>query len=242
MFGPVKLFAPGFERQTRNRRMEYEGYLLVIGCAVSGAINCQVLEKKDPSAVLDGLNRFFSECSVPKIMYPDKDGALVKAISEGCINLIDLQGRLHSERGLQFEVCLPQNHSAHGRIERRIRMIQQSLARSELRNSRCTSTGWQTIAKLIEREVNSVPLGYLHHHGAANPLMKILCPALLKNGTYSDRSPKGIFQIPDHVEAINQRTMKLYDMWFRVWNTTYIPYYIKADPKSNIAGQIFYDI
>ena len=156
-------------------------------------------------------------------MYPDKDGALVKAISEGCIKLVDLQGRLHSERGLQFEVCLPQNHSAHGRIERRIRMIQQSLERSEIRNSRCTSTGWQTIAKLIEREVNSVPLGYLHHHGAANPLMKILCPALLKNGTYSDRSPKGMFQIPDHVEAINQRTIKLYDMWFKVWNTTYIP-------------------
>ena len=58
--------------------MEYEGYLLVIRCAVYGAINCQLFEKKNASAVLDRLNRFFSECSV-------------KAISEGCANLVDLQ-------------------------------------------------------------------------------------------------------------------------------------------------------
>ena len=30
MFGPVKLFAPGFERQTRNSRMEYELSLIHI--------------------------------------------------------------------------------------------------------------------------------------------------------------------------------------------------------------------
>ena len=79
-----------------------------------------------------------------------------------------------------FEYCLPQGHYQHGRIERRIRMLQECLDRSEVRNSRCTALGWQCIAKAIERECNSIPIGFLHHQGTANPLLRVLCPSLLK--------------------------------------------------------------
>ena len=223
MWGPIHVYTPGFEKRTRNRRMEYEVYMLVIGCAVTGAINCQIIEKRDTGAVLDGLNRFFCECSVPKILYPDMDGALMKALTDGQIDIFDLQGTLMRERGLYFQTCLPQGHYSHGRIERRIRMIQETLERSKLRNSRNTATGWQTIAKLIEREVNNVPLGYLYHQGTANPLLKVLCPSLLKNGTFSDRAPKGIFQIPGSGEDMMTKTIEKYNMWFRIWNTEYVP-------------------
>ena len=53
MWGPIHVYTPGFEKRTRNRRMEYEVYMLVIGCAVTGAINCQIIEKCDTGAVLD---------------------------------------------------------------------------------------------------------------------------------------------------------------------------------------------
>ena len=139
--------------------MEYEAHMLVFACVVTGAINCQIIEKRDTTGVLDGFNRFFDEVSVPSIMYPDKDGALMKALGEGRVDLVDLQHTLHAKRGIKFETCLPQQHNAHGRVERRIRMIQDSLDRSNLRNSRNTATGWQTIAKMVEREVNNIPLG-----------------------------------------------------------------------------------
>ena len=113
--------------------MDYDVHMLVMGCAATGAINCQIIENKNTGAVLDGLNRFFCEVAVPKICYPDMDGALMKALKKGEISLIDMQGRLHTEKGILFEVCLPQGHYAHGRIGRRIRMIQESLDRSELR-------------------------------------------------------------------------------------------------------------
>ena len=104
---------------------------------------------------------------------------------------------------------------AHGRIERRIRMIQESLDRSELRyNTRCTATGWKTIAKAIEREVNGIPLGYLYHQGTANPLLKVLCPSLLKNGTFSDISPKSLFLIPNSPADLMTRIEDVYMMWF----------------------------
>ena len=198
--------------------------MMVMGCVVTGTVNCQIIEKKDTEAVLDGLTRFFCETSVPKICYPDQDGALMKALSEGEISILDLQGRLHRERGILFETCLPQGHYQHGRIERRIKMLQESLERSEIRlTASATATGWQTIAKVIENEVNSIPLGYLHHQGSLNPLMRVLCPSLLKNGTFSNRAPKGIFTIPDSTADMTANIVTIYNMWFRLWNTTYLP-------------------
>ena len=75
---------------------------------------------------------------MPKICYPDEDGALMKALREGEIELLRLDGTLSRERGIVFETCVPQGHSAHGRIERRICMLKESLDRSEMKNSRKT--------------------------------------------------------------------------------------------------------
>ena len=224
MWGPLTVYCPGYEKRTRNRKQAYEVHMLVMGCVVTGAVNCQIIEKKDTGAVLDGLNRFFCETSVPKICYPDQDGALMKALSKGEISILDLQGTLHRERGILFETCLPQGHNQHGRIERRIRMLQESLDRSEIRLTHsATATGWQTIAKAIEREVNSIPLGFLHHQGTANPLLRVLRPSLLKNGTYTDRAPKGLFTIPDSAADLMTNIETIYNMWFQLWNTSYIP-------------------
>ena len=113
MWGPLAIYCPGYEKRTRNRQQMYEVHILVMGCAVTGTVNCQIIERKDTGAVLDGLNRFFHEVCVPKICYPDKDGALMKALHDGQVDMQDMQGRLHRERGLHFETCLPQGHYQH---------------------------------------------------------------------------------------------------------------------------------
>ena len=111
-------------------------------------------------------------------------------------------------------------------------MLQDSLQRSEIRKSRCTATGWQTICKAIEHEVNSVPLGFLYHQGSANPLLRVLCPNLLKKSTYTDRAPKGLFSIPNSPEDIMTNIEKTYNMWFQVWNCEYLPL-VMDRPKWN---------
>ena len=223
LWGPVTIQCPGYEKRTRSRKQEYQMHLMVVGCVVTGCINVQVIEKRDTGGVLDGLNRFFNETSVPKIMYPDQDEAFMKALSKGEISLLDLQGNLHRERGIMFEYCLPQGHYQHGRIERRIRMLQECLDRSEVRNSRCTALGWQCIAKAIERECNSIPIGFLHHQGTANPLLRVLCPSLLKNGTVTDRAPRHLFSIPNSADDIMSKVVSIYNLWFQLWNTNYVP-------------------
>ena len=111
-------------------------------------------------------------------------------------------------------------------------MLQESLQRSDIRGSRCTATGWQTICKAIEHEVNTVPLGFLYHHGSSNPLLRILCPNLLKKTTYTDRAPKGLFSIPNSPQDLMTNIDKTYMTWFQVWNNEYLPL-VMDRPKWN---------
>ena len=104
------------------------------------------------------------------------------------------------------------------------------------KNIKFTATGWQTIGKAIEREVNSVPLGFLHHQGSLNPLLRVLCPSLLKNGTCSDRAPKGLFTIPNSPANMMTNIETTYNMWFQLWNISYIPL-VMDRPKWHLEGE-----
>ena len=86
------------------------------------------------------------------------------------------------------------------------------------------ATGWQTIAKLIERAVNSTPLGFYYHQtGGQNPLLRVLTPNNLKLITMSDRAPVGLFNIPNKPEDIIDKIQEKYEMWYHVWTEQYFP-------------------
>ena len=224
LWGPLPSFVPGYSKNTRFGVKPHDVYMMVFVCCVTGCVNVQAIEGKSTDSILQGFNRFFSEASVPKICYPDKDGGLVKALSEGEIDTVDLTGSLSRQRGIKFVTVVPQGHSAHGRAEKKIHMLQESLVKSQMRNSSCTTSGWQTVAKLIEHEVNSVPIGYYHHQtGADSSLLRILTPNSLKLTTMSDRAPAGLFSIPDTPMDILDNIDAKYTTWYHLWNTDYVP-------------------
>ena len=88
-------YCPGFEKKTRARQQKYKLHMLVLGCAGTDTINCQNIEKNNTGTILDGLSRFFNEVCVPKICYPDKDGAIMKSLEQGDISILVMLGRLH---------------------------------------------------------------------------------------------------------------------------------------------------
>ena len=164
LWGPLNSYVPGYEKVTRSSiDKPHQVYMMVFACCATGTVNCQIIEGRKTGHCLDGFNRFFCESAVPKFVYTDEEGGLMRSLEQGEINLQDLSGILSRQRGIEFQPVVPQGHSAHGRVERRIQMLQKSLKQSEIRNSRCTATGWQTIAKLVEHAVNSIPIGFLNH-------------------------------------------------------------------------------
>ena len=81
LWGPIQSFVPGYEKVTRSTSNKpHEIYFLVFACCATGTVNVQVIEGRDTGFCLDGMNRFFSETTVPKFIFADEEGGLVKYI------------------------------------------------------------------------------------------------------------------------------------------------------------------
>ena len=111
MWGPLKAYCPGYGKLTR-REKGYEVYFLVFACVSTGAINVQLIEGKSTEFVLEGCSRFFNEACVPAILYPDDDGALVKAFREGKMDRAEtFKYRAEIPCGGCFEIFSPKQLS-----------------------------------------------------------------------------------------------------------------------------------
>ncbi len=150
---------------------------------------------------------------------------MLTAFTLGEISLPDLSGNLQRTKGIIFDVCPPQGHSAHGRVERKIRTLQDSLVRSGMSGSRVTATGWQTVAKAIEREINEIPIGFLYEEeaGEGNPLLCVLKPSSLMGFNKSDRAPKGLLSIPESANDVMSKIENVFDLWYKCWVISYVP-------------------
>ena len=63
--------------------------------------------------------------------------------------------------------------------------------------------------------------------------------------TTSDRSPVGLYNIPDNPEDLVQSIQEKYDTWYEVWNSSYLPEILKFPKWHNasenlVAGDIVY--
>ena len=105
---------------------------------------------------------------------------MMKALDEGQMEVISNDGVVSKLRGIRFETCASQGHNAHGRVEARIKMLQEAFIRSDMKGVKLHSLGWQSLAKIIEHEVNAIPLGFLQHQEDSAPLLRILTPNLLR--------------------------------------------------------------
>ena len=79
-------------------------------------------------------------------------------------------------------------------------------------------------------------MGFMYHQGNANPLLRVLYPNLLKNSTFTDRAPKGLFSIPNAAEDLMTRIENIYNLWFQVWNCEYLPLVIDR-PKWHVEDE-----
>ena len=101
-------------------------------------------------------------------------------------------------------------------------MIQEAFERSEVKGIRLHSLGWQTFAKAVEHEINSIPLGFLQHQEDVAPLLHILTLNLLKLNAANNRAPKDLFTLPSCGNDLMSRVENAYKLFYEVWNTDYM--------------------
>ena len=89
---------------------------------------------------------------------------------------------------------------------------------------RLHATGLQTLAKLIEKDINNIPLGFSFDRDADNtPLLKLITPNLLEIGRLHSRALNKPVRFPTGPKDLMVKVEQAYDVFFRIWNATMVP-------------------
>ena len=225
LFGPVDVFVPGFERETRNRRvLKSKCWIMVSVCPTTKLVNIQVVEQSSAAGIVSGVIRLGCEVGLPAKMFIDQDRASMCGLSNAEYDVRNLQLTLERKYGMEFEVCPVQGHNMHGMVERIIRSLQESFTDSGLLAGRYHATGLQTLAKLVENQYNNLPLGYHFGKDQDNgPLLKMVCPNHLRVGRMNKRSLDGPVRLPRGKMEMLENVDKMYSAWFRLWKEVFVP-------------------
>ena len=225
LFGPITVVVPGFERETRNRKvLEAKCWVMTVVCPTTRLVNLQVMESSKAAGWLDAFTRLACEVGCPSHVFCDRDSAGMSAFNIAEVEVRDLQLRLHRDKGITFSLCPVAGHDRHGHVERVIRSVQESFEDCGLKKKILHATGLQTVCKLVENQYNNLPLGYHYARDADNsPLLKIITPNMLRVGKVNRRAIDGPIRMPKDRLEILARVNESYDSWFKVWAETMVP-------------------
>jgi len=156
-------------------------------------------------------------------------------LKESNVDLIDLEGRIRRHVSLDFSVCpvCVSGHFVHGLVEAKIKIAQTGFQLSGAGNTRLHATGAQTLAKLIENDMNNTPFGVTCGRSESNsPLLKLLTPNMMKVGRIHSRNSIGPFKLPTAPKSMLDRVQDCYKMWFREYQDTLLfKYLLDLQPK-----------
>ena len=234
LWGPMTTYVPGREKHTRNSTaLTSKVWAMVFVCCITKLTNIQIIETKDCDGICDGLTRFVCESGVPKHFMIDQETSLMKVLKDAHIDLVDFEGAVRRKVSVDFSVCPVSGHNAHGLVESKIKLAQIGLEKSGAGNLRLHATGAQTLAKMIETDLNCTPYGVTSGRSEANtPLLKLLSPNMMRLGRISSRNPQGPFKLPSGPKSLLNRVQDCYKLWFREYEDTLLmKYLLELQPK-----------
>ena len=106
------------------------------------------------------------------------------------------------EYGVEFSVCPVGGHNFHGRVERKIRSIRESIERSA-HLARLSVLQWETLGAEIANTINNLPVAIGNQTEDLENL-DLITPNRLKLGRNNDRSPVGVVEVSDKMDRILQ--------------------------------------
>ena len=112
---------------------------------------------------------------------------MLKACEDSELKFRDIQGQLNIEYEIEFKPCPVGAHYMHGRVERKIRCVRESLERS-MKGQKLSTIGWETLCSEIANCINDLPIG-LNNYNADLDNLDLLTPNRLLLGRNNERSP-----------------------------------------------------
>ena len=123
----VDLFGPFNSYDLTSKRKTIKIWFVIFCCVTTSAIDIRVMEDYSTEAFLLAFVRFACRVGFPKMLLPDEGSQLVKGCQTMVLRYTDIKTRLHTEYGVEFEVCPVGAHYMHGKVERKIQQVKKSI-------------------------------------------------------------------------------------------------------------------
>jgi hypothetical protein len=118
-------------------------------------------------------------------------------------------------------VCPVGGHNFHGKVERRINHVKESLNKS-IHNERLGILQWETMAASIANCVNNLPLALGDIKGDFE-VMDLITPNRLLLGRNNERSPDIPLTVVNDYDKIIKQNEKVFQSWFECWLISHVP-------------------
>ena len=165
------------------------------------------MEDYSTTSFVQAFMRFSTEVGYPKMLLHDEGSQLIKGCESMSFNAHDVKFKLHQDAAVVFTTCPVDGHNVNGKVERKIREIKESIAKS-LMNNRLSIMQWDTLAATIGSNLNNMPLAL----GNAKSNLKsldLLTPNCLKLRRNNERSPEGSITLQYYDKIIKENENNL---------------------------------
>ena len=213
--GPFKAYTP------HNKRVTIKVWFTVFCCATTSTISIKVMEDYSASAFIQSFIRFSCEVGYPKLLLIDEGSQLIKGCESMRLNYQDVKTRLHLDSHVEFDTCPVGGHNMHGKVERKIKQIKESVEKS-MHNERLSIMEWETLCSEIGNSINDLPIA-LNNIVADIENMDLITPNRLRLGRNNDRSPVGALLVSASPDKFLNINMQIFNVWFENWLISHVP-------------------
>ena len=224
----VDIFGPVSSYSNVNKRATVKLWFVVFCCCSTTAIDVKTMEDYTTESFILAFTRFACKVGYPKKLMPDEGSQLVKGCNVMTLEFFDIKHKLHQEFGVDFETCPVGAHYQHGRVERKIKHVQESFLKVADKK-RLSLLQWETLGDQVANSVNNQPIAVGNIVEDVENL-DILTPNRLLLGRNNGRSPTGNLQATSDPRKIIQTNNEIFKSWFECWLISYIPTLIQQ-PK-----------
>jgi len=105
-------------------------WLLVFCCSTTTCVNVKVMEDYSTPSFIQAFVRFSCQFGYPSKLLIDEGGQLVKGCHTMKLDFSDIQQQLHQNMHVDFETCPVGGRNMHGRVERKIKSVRNSLEKN----------------------------------------------------------------------------------------------------------------
>ena len=213
--GPFSSYSP------HNKRTTVKVWFAIFCCTATSTIDIRVMEDYSSPAFVEAFIRMSCYAGYPKFLLVDQGSQVVSACESMKLSFKDIKERLYREKNVEFDTCPVGGHNMHGKVERKIRDVRASLAKT-VHNERLSILQWETLLSQISNSINDMPLGYTNY---SNDLENIglLTPNRLKLGRNNDRSPTEPLCVTGKSNKFLRENERIFQSWFQHWLISYIP-------------------